>query len=96
MYKISFFILILINAIIGFAQIPVNTSGFKNASGTKIKSSKDKLEISWDAGGSQTAMLRLDLIKENPLFESIGLNNKNSMKEIAAGIDPAFVGHLLT
>jgi len=41
-------------------------------------------------------MMRLDLIKESPLFESIGLRNKNSMKEIAAGIDPAFVGHLLT
>ena len=96
MYRISIFFLLLIYAALGFAQIPVNTSGFKNVAGTKINNSKDKLEISWDAGGSQTAMMRLDLIKESPLFESIGLSNKNSMKEIAAGIDPAFVGHLLT
>ena len=96
MYRISIFFLLLIYAALGFAQILVNTSGFKNVAGTKINNSKDKLEISWDAGGSQTAMMRLDLIKESPLFESIGLSNKNSMKKIAAGIDPAFVAHLLT
>ena len=89
MYRIIYFL--FLNVISGNAQIPVNTTEFKKESGSRVIKGKDKLEISWPAGNSQTAKIILDLRKENPLFGSIQLGNKNAMKEIAVGIDPAFV-----
>ncbi|MXV16368.1 hypothetical protein [Hufsiella ginkgonis] len=72
------------------AQVPVDLKGF-GKNGATVAVSKKTLTISWPAGKSRLAKMVLDLDNANPLFSSIQLGNAGALKEITAGLDPAFI-----
>ena len=85
--KKAFTLLFVLLNIFCKAQNPINLSAYSNKSEAKILVSNNVLTISWPVGKNNFGKLLLDLSKEKPLFKSIQIKNK----EIAAGLDPAFV-----
>lgn len=69
------------------AQAIINLDAFNKSNGTKINVKKNIVTVSWPVEKNESGKLVLDLSKEQPLFKSIQLNNK----EIAASLDPAFI-----
>lgn len=90
MKKTTLFILSLICSIAN-AQMPVDVSGLQPASGAAVTTRNNMIDISWPAGGKEKARLLLSLDQQQPLFKSIQLTSQGAWKEIATGLDPAFV-----
>lgn len=90
MKKTTLFILSLICSIAN-AQMPVDVSGLQPASGAAVTTRNNIIDISWPAGGKEKARLLLSLDQQQPLFKSIQLTSQGAWKEIATGLDPAFV-----
>ncbi|MBO9565759.1 MAG: hypothetical protein J7621_23485 [Niastella sp.] len=86
----ALFILSLI-CTIARAQMPVDVSGLQPASGATVTTRNNIIDISWPAGGREKARLLLSLDQQQPLFKSIQLTSQGAYKEIATGLDPAFV-----
>ena len=90
MKKIALFSLLLVNTI-AKAQFPVDLSGLQKNSGAVATLLNNVLDISWQAGKSEKARLLINLDQQQPLFKSIQLTSQGVFKEIAAGLDPAFI-----
>jgi hypothetical protein len=90
MKKRTLFILSLICTIAN-AQMPVDVSGLQPASGATVTTRNNTIDISWPAGGKEKGRLLLSLDQQQPLFKSIQLTSQGAYKEIATGLDPAFV-----
>lgn len=90
MKKIALFSLLLVNTI-AKAQFPVDLAGLQKNSGAVATVRNNVLDISWQTGKSEKARLLISLDKQQPLFKSIQLTSQGVFKEIAAGLDPAFI-----
>lgn len=90
MKKIILFALLLVN-IIAKGQLPVDLSGLQKNSGAVATVRNNLLDISWQAGKTEKARLLINLDQQQPLFKSIQLTSQGVFKEIAAGLDPAFI-----
>lgn len=71
----------------GKAQTYLDMSAYNKAGEAKISINNNILSATWPTGKNESGKLLLDLSKENPLFKSIQLDNK----EIALGLDPVFI-----
>lgn len=88
--KKTLFFLLFVQGIVR-AQAPVDVSGVSPASGTKVSFRQQVIDITWPAGQSEKARLLLNLDPQQPLFQSIQLSLGGNFREIAGGLDPAFV-----
>ncbi|MFD0795647.1 hypothetical protein ACFQZX_18640 [Mucilaginibacter litoreus] len=73
------------------AQPLIDLSKFDKMSGVSVKASKQLININWPAGKVGDGKLILDLEQAMPLFKSIGLSKGSNFKEIASGLDPAYI-----
>jgi len=69
------------------AQTNLDLSAYNKGSDVDVSVKENMLSVSWPTGKNESGKLLLDLSKDKPLFKSIQLGNK----EIASGIDPAFI-----
>lgn len=90
MKKTALFILLLITTIVK-AQLPVDLSGLQKNNGATATVRNNILDISWPAGKSEKARMLISLDHGQPLFKSLQLTSQGTYKEIAAGLDPAFL-----
>lgn len=74
-----------------FAQTPVNLAAYSKKSGVNVSSKANILNVTWPAGKAGEGKLVIDLEKGKSLFSKIQLVDKGGVKEIASGLDPAFV-----
>lgn len=72
------------------SQSPVDLSGYTK-NGALVSAKNNLIDISWPAGPGEKARLLLNLDNDQPLFQSIQVSSKGILKEVAAGLDPAFV-----
>ncbi|MDF2192945.1 hypothetical protein [Paraflavitalea sp. CAU 1676] len=84
-------IVLLFTVGISQAQLPVDLSGLQKSSGTVVTTRNNVLDIQWPAGGTEKAKMQLSLDQQQPLFQSIQLSSQGAWREIAAGLDPAFI-----
>ncbi len=73
------------------AQAPVDLKSFSAKTGVTAAVKGNSLDISWPAGNQEKGRILFNLEKDKPLFESVQLTERGAYKEIAAGLDPAFV-----
>ncbi|WP_210487147.1 hypothetical protein [Rufibacter aurantiacus] len=73
------------------AQQLVDVSQLGKRNGAKVRVEGELVDVTWPTGRNGNGRLVLDLNKGMPLFKSIGLGSKAGYKEIAAGLDPAFI-----
>jgi len=81
--------------LLSFAQAPVDLSDYDKNGAARVIRQGDLLTLQWPAGKrsgiEEKARLVLDLGKGKPLFRSIEMSSRGKWKEIAAGLDPAFI-----
>ncbi|MEX2591915.1 MAG: hypothetical protein WD426_04015 [Anditalea sp.] len=73
------------------AQTSVDLSGFDKRGSAMATTDEDILEITWPTGETEKGKIVVDLEKGKPLFGSIQITKEGIFKEIATGLDPAFV-----
>ena len=73
------------------AQQLVDVSQLDKRNGVKVRVEGKLIDLKWPVGKNRNGRLVLDLEKTMPLFRSMGLESKAGFKEIAAGLDPAFI-----
>ncbi|GAB3880773.1 CehA/McbA family metallohydrolase domain-containing protein [Spirosoma agri] len=73
------------------AQTPVDLSGFQTTNGATVVNRTNTLEVSWPTHANEKGKLILDLANGQPLFNSIQLSRQGVFRELAKGMDPAFV-----
>lgn len=81
----------LLFTIASHAQVAVDLKSFSSKNGASAAVRGNNLLVSWPAGGGERAQIVLSLEKEKPLFAGIGIGSGGTYKEIAAGLDPAFI-----
>jgi hypothetical protein len=86
MKYIILLICLLLN-IVCKAQRLVNLDAYDKRGKSKIAIKDSILNVSWPADKGELGKLSLDLSKNNPLFKSIELSNK----QLAKDVDPAFI-----
>src|SRR5436305_5305864 len=82
---------ISILALAAYSQVDIDLSAFDKNSNVKLAAAKDKLNITWPTSKSEHGKIVLDLENNKPLFSSIQLSSLGVFKEIAKGLDPAFL-----
>jgi hypothetical protein len=73
------------------AQPMINLSKFNKRTGVNVQVAGKQIDIKWPAGKDDHGKLILDLENGMPLFKSIGINTGAGFKEIASGLDPAYL-----
>jgi hypothetical protein len=73
------------------AQTTVNLKAFNTKNGVTIKTTGNKIDLSWPISAAEKGRVLLDLDKNSPLFKSIQATYKGAYKEIAANLNPEFI-----
>lgn len=89
--KKGFILIILFASTFSFAQSPIELSGFDKKGGATAIARENVLEITWPTGETEKGKILMDLEKGKPLFRNIQINKEGTFKEIATGLDPAFI-----
>lgn len=84
-------LLFFIGAVSLQAQDLVDVSQLNKRNGVKVGVAGKLIDVKWPAGKDGHGRLVLDLETGMPLFKSVGMESKAEFKEIAAGLDPAFI-----
>jgi hypothetical protein len=93
-FSIKYIMLLLLltaSVISSKAQPTVNLSKFNKRTGVDVRVTGKQIDIRWPAGRDSHGKLILDLENGMPLFKSIGINKGAAFKEIASGLDPAYL-----
>ena len=73
------------------AQVPVSLKNFSNKNGAKVQVKNNKIFVSWPVSKEEKGQIILNLEKDKPLFNSIGLTQNKVLKEIINNVDPLFL-----
>jgi hypothetical protein len=89
--RITTSILLIVCVLTLKAQPLVNLSKFNNRTGVDVHRAGRHLNVKWPVGKNLYGKLIVDLENGMPLFKSIGITAGSTYKEIASGLDPAFI-----
>jgi len=84
-------LLILINCLTAYAQIPVDLSALNKKNGAKVQVKNASLSVIWPVNGSEQGKIVIDLEKDKPLLKSVLLSESGVFKEIGTDLDPSFL-----
>ncbi len=84
-------ICLLLNQVFIYAQIPVSLKNYSDKSGTRVIIANNILTLKWPAGKGLQGQMIIDLNKQKPLFQNIGISSGNGVKGIVKNLDPVFL-----
>lgn len=84
-------ILLICQPLLAIAQILVSLPENKSENQTQLNLQDQNLEITWPCGSGEQARIILNLEKEKPLFEILGILKDGEFHEIARDLDPSFI-----
>ncbi len=84
-------LLILINCLTAYSQIPVDLSALNKKNGAKVQVKNALLSVTWPVDGSEQGKIVIDLEKDKPLLKSVLLSESGVFKEIGTDLDPSFL-----